>query len=80
MNAPFDSPRPQTVTALPIEFQALCPPPQLLPGESLDHYHALQAAIFGTSLPNQPSNGSSPSISPNYPGRCSAIACCDTAF
>ncbi|MET4183434.1 hypothetical protein ABIB94_005553 [Bradyrhizobium sp. JR7.2] len=46
MNAPFDNPQPQTVTALPVEFQALCPPVQLLPGERLDHYHALQTAIF----------------------------------
>ncbi|WP_244611936.1 hypothetical protein [Bradyrhizobium amphicarpaeae] len=31
---------------MPSEFEALCPSPQLLPGESIDQYHALQAAIF----------------------------------
>lgn len=31
---------------MPSQFEALCPPPQLLPGENIDHYHAVQAAIF----------------------------------
>lgn len=51
MNAPFDSGQPQTVTDVPIEFDALYPAPQLLPGESLDHYRALQAAIFQDIAP-----------------------------
>lgn len=36
----------QSTSALPSEFEALCPLPQLLPGENIDQYHALQAAIF----------------------------------
>lgn len=51
MNGPFDNRQPQTITILPAEFKALNPPPQLLPGESLDHYHALQAAIFQDIAP-----------------------------
>ncbi|WP_247448976.1 MULTISPECIES: hypothetical protein [unclassified Bradyrhizobium] len=31
---------------MPPHLEALCPAPQLLPGENIDHYHALQAAIF----------------------------------
>ncbi|WP_247282695.1 MULTISPECIES: hypothetical protein [unclassified Bradyrhizobium] len=31
---------------MPSEFEVLCPPPQLLPGENIDQYHALQAVIF----------------------------------
>ncbi|WP_247816970.1 hypothetical protein [Bradyrhizobium sp. 40] len=31
---------------MPPQFEALCPPPQLLPGENIDHYYAVQAAIF----------------------------------
>lgn len=46
MIAPSDCAQPQGAMALPIEFQALCPTPQLLPGESLNHYHAIQVAIF----------------------------------
>ncbi|MGY4291878.1 hypothetical protein ACVWXO_011144 [Bradyrhizobium sp. LM2.7] len=51
MSAPFESGQPQTVTDVPIEFDALYPAPQLLPGESLDHYRALQAAIFQDIAP-----------------------------
>src|SRR4051812_37409093 len=45
MNAPVLTQQ-QPVSVLPSEFEALCPPPQLLPGENIDQYHALQAAIF----------------------------------
>ena len=46
MNAPINHSQPRAMTVLPAEFEALCPPPQLLPGEDIDHYHALRAAIF----------------------------------
>lgn len=46
MNGPVSLPQAQLAIVLPSEFEALCPPPQLLPGESIDHYHAVQAAIF----------------------------------
>ncbi|WP_407118331.1 hypothetical protein [Bradyrhizobium sp. LMG 9283] len=46
MNGPVSLPQPQWESVLPPQFEALCPPPQLLPGENIDHYHALQAAIF----------------------------------
>ncbi|MFK4533987.1 hypothetical protein ABIA00_002170 [Bradyrhizobium ottawaense] len=34
------------LATLPSQFEALCPSPQLLPGENIDHFHALQAEIF----------------------------------
>ena len=40
-----------TTPTLPIEFEALAPPPPLLPGERLDHYHALRQAIFADLAP-----------------------------
>jgi hypothetical protein len=40
-----------SVSAMPVEFEALSPPPLLLPGESLDHYHALRQAIFTDLAP-----------------------------
>lgn len=46
MNGPVSLPPPQSAIVLPSEFEALCPPPHLLPGENIDHYHAVQAAIF----------------------------------
>ncbi|MBR1090618.1 hypothetical protein JQ621_24390 [Bradyrhizobium manausense] len=51
MNGPFEKCRPQSIVAFPLEFEVLCPPPQLLPGESLDRYRALQAAIFQDIAP-----------------------------
>ncbi|MDA9499482.1 hypothetical protein [Bradyrhizobium sp. CCBAU 11357] len=51
MNGPFQTAREVTATALPAEFAALAPPPLLLPGERLDHYHALQQAIFAELAP-----------------------------
>lgn len=36
---------------LPVEFEVLAPPPLLLPGERLDHYHALRQAIFADLSP-----------------------------
>ncbi|WP_247290239.1 MULTISPECIES: hypothetical protein [unclassified Bradyrhizobium] len=42
---------PATTSAIPAEFQALCPAPQLLPGESIDHYRALQTVIFRDIAP-----------------------------
>lgn len=46
MNGPVTLTQSQSASALPRQFEALCPPPQLLPGENIDHYRALQAAIF----------------------------------
>src|SRR5213080_873640 len=51
MNGPFSNAPPPAPPAIPVEFQALCPAPQLLPGESLDQYRALQAAIFQDIAP-----------------------------
>jgi hypothetical protein len=39
-------PQPRRVPVLPPQFEALCPPPQLLPGENIEHYRGLQLAIF----------------------------------
>lgn len=38
-------------TAPPVEFEALAPPPLLLPGESLEHYQVLRQAIFADLAP-----------------------------
>ncbi|WP_198293684.1 hypothetical protein [Bradyrhizobium sp. WSM2793] len=46
MNGPVNLPQPQSVSVLPPRFEALCPPPQLLPGENIDNYQTLQAVIF----------------------------------
>ncbi|WP_245324611.1 hypothetical protein [Bradyrhizobium sp. AT1] len=46
MNGPLNLRQPQLTSVLPTQFEALCPPPQLLPGESIDHYQAIQAVIF----------------------------------
>ncbi|MFK4385504.1 hypothetical protein [Bradyrhizobium sp. USDA 223] len=51
MNGPFQTARELTATALPAEFSALAPPPLLLPGEHLEHYHALRQAIFADLAP-----------------------------
>lgn len=51
MNGPVSLPQSQSASLLPPQFEALCPLPQLLPGESIDHYHALQAAIFRDIAP-----------------------------
>lgn len=49
MNRPF--PTAHQLTALPVEFEALAPPPLLLPGESLEHYKVLRQAIFADLAP-----------------------------
>ncbi|MGY4615484.1 hypothetical protein ACVWZ4_000711 [Bradyrhizobium sp. USDA 4472] len=49
MNRPF--PTSHQFTALPVEFEALAPPPLLLPGESLEHYELLRHAIFADLAP-----------------------------
>lgn len=46
MNSTVDLRKPHPASVLPPQFEALCPPPQLLPGENIDHYQALQAVIF----------------------------------
>ncbi|WP_247557838.1 hypothetical protein [Bradyrhizobium sp. 138] len=46
MTNPIALTQPQSASALPPQFEALRPPPQLLSGENIDHYHALQAAIL----------------------------------
>jgi len=51
MNGLFHAPHELAVTTLPVEFAALAPPPLLLPGEQLDHYHALRQAIFADLAP-----------------------------
>lgn len=51
MNVPFESAQAQTAALVPVEFQALCLSPQLLPGESQGHYTALQAVIFRDLAP-----------------------------
>lgn len=51
MNGPFQTAQQLTPTALPVEFDMLAPPPQLLPGERLDQYHALRQTIFAELAP-----------------------------
>ncbi|MDF0578900.1 hypothetical protein [Bradyrhizobium yuanmingense] len=46
MNDPVDLRKPHPASVSPPQFEALCPPPQLLPGENIDHYRTLQAVIF----------------------------------
>lgn len=51
MNGPVPTAQQLTITAMPVELEVLVPPPLLLPGESLDHYHALRQAIFADLAP-----------------------------
>ncbi|MCK1429548.1 MULTISPECIES: hypothetical protein [unclassified Bradyrhizobium] len=51
MNGPFSNATPATTSAIPVEFQVLCPAPQLLPGESIEQHRALQAVIFRDIAP-----------------------------
>ncbi|MBB4379881.1 hypothetical protein [Bradyrhizobium sp. SBR1B] len=51
MNGLFQTAGELTVTALPVEFESLAPPPLLLPGEQLEHYQALRQAIFTDLAP-----------------------------
>lgn len=51
MNGLVQTARELTATALRTEFEALAPPPLLLPGEHLDQYHALRQAIFADLAP-----------------------------
>jgi hypothetical protein len=51
MNGPVPAVRRLALTALPLEFEALMPPPLLLPGENLEHYHLLRQALFGELAP-----------------------------
>ncbi|QIP01723.1 hypothetical protein [Bradyrhizobium symbiodeficiens] len=46
MNGPVDLRKPHPASILPPQYEALCPPPLLLPGERIDHYQALQTVIF----------------------------------
>ncbi|WP_249134508.1 hypothetical protein [Bradyrhizobium japonicum] len=46
MNGPVDLLKPHPASIWPPQYEALCPPPQLLPGESIERYQALQAVIF----------------------------------
>ncbi|MGY4478381.1 hypothetical protein [Bradyrhizobium sp. USDA 3364] len=46
MNGPFQTAHGLTATTPPVAFEVLAPAPLLLPGESLDHYHALRRVIF----------------------------------
>src|SRR3954451_3582344 len=51
MNSRFSTAPTLAAVAIPDEFQALCPAPQILPGESIEHYRALQAVIFQDIAP-----------------------------
>lgn len=51
MNGRFQTAQELTAAALPVEFEVLAPPPLLLPGENLEHYHALRQAIFADLAP-----------------------------
>ncbi|MCK1341516.1 hypothetical protein IVB38_37400 [Bradyrhizobium sp. 38] len=51
MNGLFPTERALAITALPVEFEALAPPPLLLPRENLEHYQALRQAIFADLAP-----------------------------
>ncbi|GLR91086.1 hypothetical protein GCM10007857_78020 [Bradyrhizobium iriomotense] len=51
MNRLFPTAHQLTATALPVEFEALAPPPLLLPGESLENYQMLRQAIFADLAP-----------------------------
>lgn len=51
MNGLFQTAHELAVTALPVELEALAPPPLLLPGEDLGHYLALRQAIFANLAP-----------------------------
>lgn len=51
MNGLFPTERALAIPALPLEFEALAPPPLLLPGENLEHYQALRQAIFADLAP-----------------------------
>ncbi|WP_448041530.1 hypothetical protein [Bradyrhizobium liaoningense] len=51
MNGPANLAQPQSASVLPSQFEALCHSPQLLPGENIDQYYALQAAIFRDLAP-----------------------------
>lgn len=51
MNGPFSNATPAITSAIPAEFQALCPAPQLLPGECIEQYRALQTLIFRDIAP-----------------------------
>ncbi|WP_247411942.1 hypothetical protein [Bradyrhizobium sp. 23] len=73
MNGPFSKATPAPASAIPVEFQALCPAPQLLPGESIDQYRALQAVIFREIAPNPRSSGCLPLMLRSCPGKCSDI-------
>ncbi len=46
MNGPVSLAQPRTASVLPPQFEALSSAPHLLPGESIDHYHALQTTMF----------------------------------
>jgi len=51
MNGLFQTAHELAVTTLPVEFEALAPPPLLLAGEHLDHYLALRQTIFADLAP-----------------------------
>ena len=51
MNGPFQTAQQLPATALPVELEALAPPPLLLPGESLAHYTTLRQAVFADLAP-----------------------------
>lgn len=50
MNAQLGALSTDTIT-VPPEYEVLCPLPQLLPGESIEQYHALRSIIFQDIAP-----------------------------
>jgi hypothetical protein len=52
MNAPFNGAQAAALVVAPPEFEALLPPPLLLPGESLQKYQLMRDAIFQDIAPN----------------------------
>jgi hypothetical protein len=51
LNAPFNGAQPAALALPPPEFEALLPPPLLLPGESLQKYQLMRHAIFEEIAP-----------------------------
>lgn len=51
MNGPFNQRQPVALFSLPQEFEALAPPPLLLPGESLERFQLLRQTILAELAP-----------------------------
>ncbi len=51
MNGPVGNTQASVPISVPVGFEAFCPAPLLLPGENLEHYRALQSALFNDLSP-----------------------------